>query len=290
VQEGQFVSTEPPQSLDQDIFLPNHQGEVDVAIVALIIQQLADDLGIDAQYVRLEDPASIINPPFRLLRSKRKLTGGTTLKFSILTHDAGALATTLENLTSSPSFWGDVNGLLAEESLAPLDTSDMEVLTSPPTCNMNFRLDNASGTCVAELVQCSAGRFAGSGSATCNACPSGKYSGRRGAFGCKSCFPGLYQPNARAIACHACSLGLYQPAAGQAVCERCPHGKYANDESSTVCSGVRDAKNYITADAEGGRGPLTGEQHAHNIVYKEVVCPKAGTVIYVVNTSLDIYT
>jgi hypothetical protein len=116
------------------VSLPNQEGGVDDAVVALMIRQLAQELGIDPQYIRLD-------PESAQLRS-RTLTGGTRLKFVVLANDAPALAATLAAITSSDTFWENLNAALANENITSLDTNGMDVQNDAISCNTNFRFNN----------------------------------------------------------------------------------------------------------------------------------------------------
>jgi hypothetical protein len=270
VQEGLFVSSEPAQTFDQALSFPNQDGEVGEEVVALLILELAEQLGIDPKFIRLEGPA---NEPVRA----RVLGEGASLKFVILTNDAASLAATLSSLTSSSSFWAGFNHALANASIPLVNATGVAAQASAWACNTHFRHDNVSQTCIAELMQCDPGKFAASGSGSCGACPAGKYSQDAGAFGCDGCVPGRYSHDDGAVECGACLKGEYQSSAGERGCKRCALGKYTNIEGTVICSGVKNAKSYITAEVEVGQsgGPNTDEQQQDEL-YIEVGCPKAG--------------
>ena len=238
-------------------------------VVDLIVLELAEILGIDAKYIRFQD---LVDTPVRA----RALGTGTSVKFVILTDDATSLVATLSALTSSQSFWSSVNSALANASIPLVNTTGLAAQTSAVACNTNFRFNNDTQTCIAELMECEAGKFAASGSGTCTQCEPGKYSKNSGAFGCDGCLPGHFSRDAGAVKCIACLRGLYQSAAGKMDCKRCPLGTYSNDEGTAVCSGVQNTKSYVTAELQAGKrgGPDTGEQQDEN--YVEAACPKAG--------------
>jgi hypothetical protein len=270
VQEGLFISTEPAQSFTQVISFPNQDGEVNDDVVGLLVLELAESLGVDAKYIRFQDP---VGAPGR----SRMLGRGTSVKFVILADDAASLAAALSVLTSSESFWNGVNYALANASIPLVNTTGVGVQISELACNLNFRFDNGTQTCIAELMECDPGKFAASGSGTCTQCDPGKYSERSGAFVCDGCLPGHYARDAGAVECFACSRGEYQSVPGETQCKRCLLGTYSNDEGAVVCTGVQNTKSYITAELQVGQrgGPDTSEQQQGEN-YVEVMCPKAG--------------
>jgi hypothetical protein len=229
VEEGLFVSDEPAEVLDQQLELPNQDGALSEDVERALIEKLAEQLGIDPQYISLN---GLVDGASR----QRVLSGGLTLKIMILSDDSGALAAALEALTSDPSFWQGVNERLVENNATTtLDTSDIVVQAAVPACNENFNYDNATETCVAVPISCGIGTFAAVGTGQCVDCPAGKYSDEAGASVCKSCAPGSFGAISGPSSCVNCVLGNYQPLQGQLACDVCPSGKFSRKEGLSIC-------------------------------------------------------
>jgi hypothetical protein len=110
VEEGLFVSDEPAEVLDQQLELPNQGGEaLSEDAERALIEKLAEQLGIDSQYISLNGPADGTS-------RQRALSEGLALTITILSDDSGALATALADLTSDPSFWQGVNDRQVENN------------------------------------------------------------------------------------------------------------------------------------------------------------------------------
>jgi hypothetical protein len=225
VEEGLFMSNEPAGAIDQELELPNvapnENGELSEGVKQALIAQLALELGIDPKYIILAKPVE------ESLDERRSLSGGLSLKITLLTDDpSSVLASLLANLTSSTSFWADVNNELAALDIPALDTSDMVVTAATKSCNNNFDY-NGTESCTAVPISCEKGTFAGAGTGKCQHCPVGKFTDVEGASACESCGAGTFTANNKTISCNQCSIAKYQPGAGSTDCKTCPFGNTA---------------------------------------------------------------
>jgi hypothetical protein len=59
VEEGRFVSNEPAEVLDQLLELPNQDGPLSEDIERVLIEKLAEQLGIGPQYITVSPGLSI---------------------------------------------------------------------------------------------------------------------------------------------------------------------------------------------------------------------------------------
>jgi hypothetical protein len=220
VKEGEFLSDEPAQVVESTLSLPSvDTAAVNLEVVkAAMIAKLAEDLGIDPKYIRLEGAA------VAALRSRQRrglAGGGLDLEIILLVDDGGASEAKLKALTSSASFWAGVNENLAAKGAQPLDTTGATVETAPLSCNENFKYDNASSTCVAVPLMCGLGTFAAAGSGKCIACPNGRFSDMGGAFACESC-PTNSNSSARARSLSECQCVSTYYMTESGVCRPCP--------------------------------------------------------------------
>jgi hypothetical protein len=232
VEEGLFVSDEPAEVLDQQLKLPNAGGgALSENIERALIEKLAEQLGIDTQYISLGGATD------GALR-QRALRDSLTLRIKILTDDSGALVAALSALTSDLSFWSGVNDRLVENSpnATRFNASGVEVVAAVLACNDNFKYNNATQTCVAVPISCGVGTFAAAGTGECADCPTSKYVDEAGASGCKSCAPGRFGESSGSSSCTDCVLGSYQPSQGQSACSACPAGKYSIAEGNSACT------------------------------------------------------
>jgi len=236
VEEGLFVSDEPAEVLDQQLELPNQDGALSEDVERALIEKLAEQLGIDPQYISLSgsvDGAS----------RQRALSRGLALKITILSDDSESLAATLEALTSDPSFWQGVNDRLIENNATTtLDTSGIVVHVTVSACNENFNYDSTTETCVAVPIACGVGTFAVAGTGSCVDCPASKYSRKEGSSICERCMPGQYS-RSTAYRCSSCPSGYFQSDSGNedgltSQCQHCPWGKFQNLNGSVYCEEV----------------------------------------------------
>jgi hypothetical protein len=230
VEEGLFVSDEPAEVLDQQLELPNQDGVLSKDVERALIEKLAEQLGIDPQYISLN------GGPVDGASRRRALSGGLALKVTILSDDSSALAATLEALTSDPSFWQGVNDRLIENNATTtLDTSGIVAQAAVPACNEHFNYNSATETCVAVPISCGIGTFAAAGSGECQGCPRGKYSQGEGMSACATCMPGHFGESGGSSSCTECGIGEYQPGFGQLGCIDCPESKYGDTERASAC-------------------------------------------------------
>jgi hypothetical protein len=223
VKEGEFLSDEPAQVVDSTLSLPSvDTATVDLeAVKAAMIAKLAEDLGIDPKYIRLEDPAAAA---FRSRQRALAAGSGLDLKIILLVDDGGAAAAKLAALTSSASFWAGINKNLAAKGVQTLDTTNAAVTTAPMSCNENFKYtssNNASSTCVAVPLMCGMGTYAAAGSGKCIACPHGRFSDMSGAFACESC-PTNSNSSAHARSLTECQCVSTYYMTENSVCRPCP--------------------------------------------------------------------
>jgi hypothetical protein len=229
--EGEFISDEPSQKVKTELTLPagaSESGNLDEDSTAAVIAQLAEDLGIDPEYIFIGDLSATNDQRMRALAS------GLSMQITILSDEGGEVAARLAALTSSEEFWNGVNAkLLAEnakllvKNVSALVTGGgLEVEMAEATCNEGFKLVNATtNTCLAVSTKCPAGTFASAGSGECTFCPAGKYTDVSGAYACDSCDPGTHVEVHGAIICEDCSNGKYQARAGASDCNTCPDSK-----------------------------------------------------------------
>jgi hypothetical protein len=236
VEEGRFVSDEPSEVLGQQLELPNQKGALNEEFNQALIEKLAEQLGIDPQYISLNGPVDGAS-------RQRALSEGLAFHITILLDNSGALAVTLEALTSDPSFWQGVNARLVENNATTiLNTSGIAAQAAVPACNKNFNYDNATKTCVTVPISCGVGTFAVAGTGLCVDCPASKYSRTEGSSICERCIPGQYS-HSTAFRCNPCSSGYYQSDSGNedgltSKCQHCPWGKFQNLNGSVFCEEI----------------------------------------------------
>jgi hypothetical protein len=138
------VSNEPAEILAQLLELPNQDGPLSEDIERVLIEKLAEQLGIDPQYISLT--GSFDGGAVYVASRNRALSAGLSMTITILSDDTGTLEADLAALTLDPSFWQNVNDrIVATGATTTLDTSGIVVLDAVPACNVNFRSDNVSG-------------------------------------------------------------------------------------------------------------------------------------------------
>jgi hypothetical protein len=244
VKEGDFLSDEPAQVVDSTLSLPSADtASLDLEVVkVVVIAKLAEELGIDPMYIRLEDSAVAALQS----RQRRALAGsGLDLKIILLVDDGRAWAAKVAALTSSVFFWAGVNEDLAAKGAQPLDTTGATVETAQISCNENFKYDNASSTCVAVPLTCEMGTYAVPGSGKCIACPLGRFSDTRGAYVCEYC-PSNTDTNsigARSEAECQCVSSWYM---NEGVCRPCPYDCNC-DMPGLMLETLRSAKGFWRA-------------------------------------------
>jgi hypothetical protein len=240
VAEGFFISDAPSEVLDQQLWLPNQDGALSEDIERALIEKLAEQLGIDPQYISISGPVDGAS-------RQRALSEGLTLKITILS-DEGlmrhlALAAALEALTIYPSFWQGVNDRLVENNATTiLDTSGIVLNAAVPACNDNFDFCGDAGACVAVQISCAV-----------NPCPVGlrQACSQKSIGYCNDCTPGKYADELK-MNCIGCPAGYRQLGTNAPSCDACPVGTYQMDTESFFCNDCQ--VNMITA-SEGTDDP-----------------------------------
>merc|ERR1711920_645863 len=106
----------------------------------------------------------------------------------------------------------------------------------------------------------------GGSQAACRKCPTGTWSGQRGAGSdstCVACAPGKYQPadgQANQTSCLPCSPGSYSTVPGTSACSLCPAGTWSGDFETTACNVCPEGKwtFYAGARQQGDCTPCAG--------------------------------
>jgi hypothetical protein len=223
VQEGLFISSEPAQVVDTTISLPNQaSGTFTSATMLVLISRLAEELGVDAKYIRLEDTA-VASSRHRTLLALQ----GLSIEVVVDTDNGSIVAAKLAELTSSAGFWDSVNAELTNTGISVLATENATVTTKPLSCSDYFDFDNNTSTntstCVARLVECKKGSYAAAGTGECAMCPSGKYADMKAAFACESCPSNANSTSGTSSrdGC-LCDSGYYQDPEAASACVVCP--------------------------------------------------------------------
>jgi hypothetical protein len=128
VEEGQFVSDGPTETLEQQLELPNQNGALHAEVEISLIEELAAQLGIDPEYISLSGSSDNGAAVPTQRHMQRALTTGLSLKITILSSGSGALPSALVALTSNQSFWQAVNNRVAASGTSStLDASGIVV-------------------------------------------------------------------------------------------------------------------------------------------------------------------
>jgi hypothetical protein len=116
VEEGHFVSDEPAEVVSQQIMLTSDQdGELNEMAKAVIIEEISHTLGVDARHISFEGaPLSPAGP-----LNVQALSVGFFI--TVFSENGGAIALALANLTSSRSFWRDIDDRLVEKNVSSLN-------------------------------------------------------------------------------------------------------------------------------------------------------------------------
>jgi hypothetical protein len=268
VEEGLFVSDEPAEVLAQQVELPNQEGAVSEDVNRALIEELAEQLGIDPMYISLGGGADGAS-------RKRDLRTGFAFKITILSDDSITLSAALAALTSDPSFWQGVSDRLVENNATTaFNTSGIVVQAAVQACNANFNYDNVTGSCIAVPMSCGTGTFAAAGTGKCTACTEGRYSAG-GVGECSSCALGRYSHRG-ATSCIECPSSYFQSDDADAdadadadhveqskKCQQCPWGKYQNKKSQVYCEEVLNNHLLVMTVTKG---------------YEQRQCPRLGVL------------
>ena len=199
------------------------------------------DSGCRAGWYRIHSPFISAKGLCRICPAGKYSTGvDASFCIAVPIKRHGAPAATVMSALKRSQDNSQLPGGGAEPSSTSVATSSDQVCTPG-------KYSSSIGVC----ITCLPGRFSdGQSGATghevdCSACPTGKYTGRRGEALCQSCSTGRFAPDTGATKCHPCPLNMFQSEVGSIGCTNCPDGM------KTMGSG--EAKCYQRAAIDSGK-------------------------------------
>jgi hypothetical protein len=271
VEEGLYVPDEPAEVLDQQLVLPNQEAALSEDVERALIEKLAEQLGVDPQYISLNGPVDGAS-------RQRALSEGLALQITIMSDDSGALVVTLEALILDPSFWQGVNDRLVENNAKnTFNASGIVAQAAVPACNENFNYDNTTETCVAVPISCGIGTFVAAGTGQYVEYPAGKYSDGAGASACKSCAPGSFRASTVSLSCTNCVLGNSQAVQGQSACDMCLAGKYIDEVGASACKSCAPGSFRASNGSASCTKCVLGSYHRQYKDNPHAICVRLGS-------------
>lgn len=174
--------------------------------------------------------------------------------------------------STSPGYYTDVSGLLAQKPCAPGSYSlgTASVCTS---CNAGeFQTNTAATGC----TQCGDGSYADQpGSASCQTCASGLFASGTGNIACTGCPAGTASSGIsgnQSVACTNCTAGTYSGAAGS-LCIQCQPGTYNDRSGLTACVSCQAGTYQISTGAATCTAADTGFIVASAGQVVQTACP-----------------